>query len=116
MAIIRIKLNLSNPAVSTSTCLVVGDQGRVPNVSRTIPLETPPKSSMWRGIGRSIPSKAGSLVINQFYQSFDEEEFKRWNWSILTQLAALIDKQLVVVELSNVAQTASYVRGAHIAV
>lgn len=116
MATIRIKLNLSNPAVSTNTCLVVGDQGRVHNVSRTIPQETPPKSSMWRGIGKSIPSKAGSLVINQFYQSFDEEEFKRWNWSLHAQLAALVDKGLVLVELDTVAQTSTYIRGAHIAV
>lgn len=116
MALVRIKLNLSNPAVTTDMSLVVGDQGKVTNVSRTIPLEAPPTSSMWKGGGKSVTSKAGNLVINQYYQSFEEDDVKRWNWAILTQLAALIDKQLVVVELSGSAQTAAQVRAMHVVV
>lgn len=115
MAIIRIKLNTANPTVTQNMSIVVGDNGRVTNASRTIPIEAPPETSTWRG-SRSVPSRMGSLVINQYYQSFEEEDVKRWNWNILADLAYLVEKQLAIVELSTVAQTATQIRALHVTV
>lgn len=109
MPVIRIKLDSSNPTINKDTCLVIGDQGKVTNVSNTVPVENLPRSSMWRGGSKSIPSKSGYVVLTNTYQSYDEEEVKRWNWAIKSQLTSLINKQLIILQKDNVTQTASYV-------
>lgn len=109
MPVIRIKLDSSNPTINKDTCLVIGDHGKVTNVSNTVPVETLSRSSMWRGGSKSIPSKSGYVVLTNTYQSYDEEEVKRWNWAIKSQLASLINKQLIILQKDNVTQTSSYV-------
>ena len=113
MAIIRIILDSS---VDRNASIVLGDQGRTHNISHTIPIETPPQSSQYRGDYHAGKSYDGILVINHQYQSFEEDTFKRWSFAILAQLADLIDKGMVVVELSGAPQTSAYVRTAHIVV
>lgn len=111
MALVRIKLN---PSVDKHAAIVLGDQGRVTNLSYTIPLEKFPESSQYKGVTKAEKSSAGILVITHHYQSFEEEVFKRWNFAVLAQLAEMIDKTKVIVELAGVPQTATYVRTAHI--
>jgi hypothetical protein len=111
MALIRIKLN---PAVDRSASIVLGDQGRVTNISHTIPIDKYPESSQYLGYWKNARSSDGILVITHWYQSFEEDSFKRWNFAILAQIADLIDKSKVIVELAGTPQTSTYVRTAHI--
>lgn len=112
MAIIAIK---TDPSVDRKTSIVIGDQGRVVNASHTTPIEAEPQSSRYHGVVSKVASSAGKLVIGATTQSFEEETYKRWNWSVLAQLADLVDKGLVLVTLDGVAQTSADIRTAHVA-
>lgn len=111
MATIKIVTNTTN--VPTNSSIVIGDEGRVNDVSLTIPQEPPPESSRYHKLVSTVYSTAGKLVISHRPQSFDEEVYKRWNWAIHAQLARLVEKNLVIVTLDGAVQTAANIRAAH---
>jgi hypothetical protein len=109
MADIVIKLNTAN--VPAKSVIVVGDYQHVKNLSHTVPQERPPESATSMGIStRTQPSFKGGLVISQYEQTYDQEIFKRWNWGMIQEIAALVERSMVIVTLSGSAQTGTQIR------